>query len=574
MEVSFLNDAWGGSASTDRNLYVDGVTYNGKAVPAGTASLMSTGATSFDVPVSGPTPVNTTVGTGADTMVLKISEDAWNGHAQYTVKVDGVQVGGVLTAAASHALGQSDTLTLKGAWGAGAHKVEVSFLNDAWGGSASTDRNLYVDGVTYNGKAVASSAVSLMSSGAAQVFVPATTTAVNTTIGTGPDALVLKISEDAYQGDAQYTVKVDGVQVGGTLTAHGSHALGHSDVVTLNGNWGAGAHNVEVSFLNDAWGGSASTDRNLHVDSITYNGKAVPSSSFVIERSDTVPVSVPATTTAVNTTIGTGPDTMVLKISEDAYQGDAQYTVKVDGVQVGGTLTAHGSHALGHSDAVTLKGNWGAGAHKVEVSFLNDTWGGSASTDRNLYVDAIAYNGQTVPSSSFVIERTDTVAISMPAASLTGDAGNNTIYGNELNNVLRGLAGNDKLTGGAGNDTLVGGLGADTLEGGAGADVFRFDSLAEAGDRITDFAPGTDAIEVSVAGFGGKLTLGLDVATRFVANTTGLATAPAGTGQFVYETDTAKLWWDADGAGGAAAVTVATFAAGTTLHASDIHLIG
>jgi hypothetical protein len=51
------------------------------------------------------------------------------------------------------------------------------------------------------------------------------------TAGTGIDALVLKISQDAYQGSAQYTVSVDGVQVGGTFTASASHAAGQSDTL-------------------------------------------------------------------------------------------------------------------------------------------------------------------------------------------------------------------------------------------------------------------------------------------------------------------------------------------------------
>ncbi|SFL49006.1 calcium-binding protein, partial [Methylobacterium pseudosasicola] len=47
-----------------------------------------------------------------------------------------------------------------------------------------------------------------------------TSTDKSTSIGTGSDQLVLRISQDAYQGDAQYTVSVDGKQIGGVLTAH------------------------------------------------------------------------------------------------------------------------------------------------------------------------------------------------------------------------------------------------------------------------------------------------------------------------------------------------------------------
>jgi hypothetical protein len=34
-------------------------------------------------------------------------------------------------------------------------------------------------------------------------------------------------------------------------------------------------------------------------------------------------------------------------------------------------------------------GKWSAGEHKIEVQFLNDAYGGTASADRNLYVEAI-----------------------------------------------------------------------------------------------------------------------------------------------------------------------------------------
>ncbi|MEP7007414.1 MAG: hypothetical protein ABI810_15635, partial [Sphingomonas bacterium] len=51
---------------------------------------------------------------------------------------------------------------------------------------------------------------------------------------------------------------------------------------------------------------------------------------------------------------GTGPDTLVLKISQDAYLDDAQYQVFVDGKQIGGPLTASALHKYGQTDTVTL----------------------------------------------------------------------------------------------------------------------------------------------------------------------------------------------------------------------------
>lgn len=101
-----------------------------------------------------------------------------------------------------------------------------------------------------------------------------------TSVGSGSDQLIFKISEDAYKGDAQYTIAVDGKQIGSTLTAHASHAAGQSDTITVKGDWATGDHSVSIKFLNDAYDGTASTDRNLYVDSATYNGAAVSGSHF------------------------------------------------------------------------------------------------------------------------------------------------------------------------------------------------------------------------------------------------------------------------------------------------------
>jgi hypothetical protein len=92
-------------------------------------------------------------GSGSDTLVLHLSEDAWKGDAHFTVAVDGKQIAGPLTVTALHSAGAVETFTFHGDWAAGAHHVAVSFINDAWGGTPTTDRNLYVDGASYDGRA-------------------------------------------------------------------------------------------------------------------------------------------------------------------------------------------------------------------------------------------------------------------------------------------------------------------------------------------------------------------------------------------------------------------------------------
>lgn len=116
-----------------------------------------------------------------------------------------------------------------------------------------------------------------------------------------------------------------------------------------------------------------------------------------------VPVPVPATVEAPPAApveavppiieLGSGPDTLVLQVSQDSYKGDARYTVRVDGQQVGDVLTAFSAHGSGQSDTVILRGDWGPGEQLVEIDFLNDLWEGTPETDRNLYVTASEYNG-------------------------------------------------------------------------------------------------------------------------------------------------------------------------------------
>jgi len=208
--------------------------------------------------------------TATDTLDVHISEDAWKGDAQYRVTIDGTAIGGVRTATASHASGATQDVSLAGNWGAGQHKVSISFINDAYGGTSATDRNLYVDQVTYDGQAASGAPATLLSNGDAIFNVAASKPA---------STLTLLLAEDAYQGDAQYSVAVDGKPLGSGGTVTALNSLGQSQAVSLSSTLSAGTHDVAVSFLNDAWGGTPSTDRNLYVKGIEVNG--VPSSGAV-----------------------------------------------------------------------------------------------------------------------------------------------------------------------------------------------------------------------------------------------------------------------------------------------------
>ena len=156
----------------------------------------------------------------------------------------------------------------------------------------------------------------------------------------------------------------------------------------------------------------------------------------------------------------------------------------------------------------------------------------------------------------------------------TGNAFANRLDGNGGANMLSGDAGNDSLFGNAGADTLSGGLGADRLDGGAGADVFLFGAANEGTDVIVGFAGADDSIAVSSAGFfGGTLSAGTDLAAtgHFFTNATAAATGSEA--QFIYQTGTNRLWFDADGTGGTAKVLLASLVAPTGWTDADLVLI-
>jgi len=75
------------------------------------------------------------------------------------------------------------------------------------------------------------------------------------------------------------------------------------------------------------------------------------------------------------------------------------------------------------------------------------------------------------------------------------------IRGSDSPDILVGSLSADEILGGNGNDVIVGTQGIDTLAGGNGNDVFFYSSSAYAdgtvGDRILDFEPGSDFLDVS-----------------------------------------------------------------------------
>lgn len=90
------------------------------------------------------------------------------------------------------------------------------------------------------------------------------------------------------------------------------------------------------------------------------------------------------------------------------------------------------------------------------------------------------------------------------------DDGYQHLVGSNGADVLIGTTSfNDALAGGGGDDLIDGRYGRDLLTGGGGADVFRIQSIADShrtattasSDRITDFNPAADVLDLSTLGF-------------------------------------------------------------------------
>ncbi len=134
---------------------------------------------------------------------------------------------------------------------------------------------------------------------------------------------------------------------------------------------------------------------------------------------------------------------------------------------------------------------------------------------------------------------------------------------------LSGNAFGQRIVGNAGSNLIDGRGGKDVLTGGAGADTFAFTTrLGSNVDTITDYSVRDDTMMLENRIFTGLATGTLSAG----AFTTGVAARDAGD-RIVYDPATGKIYFDADGAGGAAAVQFATISAGLNLTSADFVVI-
>jgi Ca2+-binding RTX toxin-like protein len=111
---------------------------------------------------------------------------------------------------------------------------------------------------------------------------------------------------------------------------------------------------------------------------------------------------------------------------------------------------------------------------------------------KTYHVEVSAFDGTNTTLKAMIVNVSD---IDIEQTDPNGDAGSTLTGTNGKTNYLSGLGGDDTLVGKNKDDELVGGTGNDTMTGAGGNDTFVFASNFGK-DRITDFAPSADVIEI------------------------------------------------------------------------------
>jgi Ca2+-binding RTX toxin-like protein len=226
---------------------------------------------------------------------------------------------------------------------------------------------------------------------------------------------------------------------------------------------------------------------------------------------------------------------------------------------------------IGDIDADTFVG----GADTDKVMLLDDVERQVLTLGEANGVEVLDTDGHRLSGTNFA-DTFDLSGVTVLKAGKTGIAlydGDDVYSGSAAADRVNGGSGIDQLTGGGGKDWLDGGSNADTLTGGAGADSFVFTTMPRKGeqDLITDFDPAMDRMLFDNRVFDAIGTDGKLARDAFVANASG--TAMDREDRLVYETDTGKLFYDANGSGKGKSVLVAQLDAGLELGAGDFFVV-
>jgi Ca2+-binding RTX toxin-like protein len=421
--------------------------------------------------------------------------------------------------------------------------------------------------------------------------------------GDGDDTLSLNISFNvdldagtAISGSAQYNVaSIENVIVAATggyfSTVVGSAASERFSVnplfndgsvgVVFSGrggddslNGGAGGDTLDGGAGDDRLDGGTGRD--------TFVG-GLGNDTFILDRADE----------SVTELAGEGTDTVIISVLSYALGANIENlifssagSISYQGNDLSNSIQGGGSAddlygLTGNDSLYGLAGNdylsGGDGADYLSGGDGNDVFIGGAGVDTMLgglgddvfYAEGadtiIDYAGAGYDTINVNESYNLTAGSAIERLSTTNNVGtgNFTLVGNEFVNLVIANNGNNRVDGGAGSDTLYG-LG--------GADLFDFSTAlgVDNVDTIGDFNSVDDLIFLDRRIFTGMSTGYLD-ASAFLSGA-GATTATTAAQRIIYNSTTGDVYYDADGAGGAAAIKFATIGAGNAAFNTDFYV--
>jgi serralysin len=244
-------------------------------------------------------------------------------------------------------------------------------------------------------------------------------------------------------------------------------------------------------------------------------------------------------------------------------------------------LLAGAANATGNSLANNLTGNSAdnqlngrGGADTMRGLAGNDSYVVDNVGDRVVEVAGGGRDGVLASVSYRIGAHVEKLTLTGSAAiDGTGNSGHNVLTGNSAANTLTGESGNDTIRGGTGDDRIFGGRGNDSLRGEGGTDRFYFDTPLNASTNVDDlvnFTPADDWILLEQDIFSGIASSGVLSASAFRLGTT----AQDASDRILYDQATGRIFYDPDGAGGAAAILFATVNDGTAVTNADFYVYG
>jgi Ca2+-binding RTX toxin-like protein len=315
-------------------------------------------------------------------------------------------------------------------------------------------------------------------------------------------SIVFRLSADVWNGAPLYQLVVDGLPLGAPVAVGAAHGAGEWQ--TTLAETAAAPQSVELRFINDAWGGTPAQDRNLYVDWLEVDGRRFEAEAAAndadLGRVDVDPGAAEMFVNgalAFDTAPPAGPDLLEIVASGDSWNGAPRFELRVDGASLG-SFDVTAPHDGASFDTISVAGDFGPAPHTVEIEFLNDAWGGTPATDRNLYIDAIRFNGETYEGEAagndadlgrtgldpdaaemLVNGRLTFTGVGLAGETVLGTPDDDTLIGDEARNRIEALAGDDTLEGRGESDVLIGGTGRNLVDGGAGADIAVYSDSPE-----------------------------------------------------------------------------------------------